>query len=159
LLKDIVLNKKSREKFVKIDLSMPTLMRTRCKFCREIPSIHFVMSAANYYKNVRDFIKLSSWIEKNKEFVYFFPTMLYAPNVVLISDFSFNTKYKSYKPSMHHNKSKDNKSSDRTRGVVNCLTCNCGQTYWIFNQQYGTNRIDIFSRKSGKKYPNKIKND
>jgi len=65
----------------------------------------------------------------------------------IMSYFDYAPSLKSYNPSIHH------KYGLKKTLFSECLTCDCGKSYWIFNQKSAVSRKEISNRKTDRKFP------
>jgi hypothetical protein len=145
--------KKDSEEIIRVKLSTPILVRTRCKFCKGFPSEYFRIGSKNHSKNPRDFINLFRWIQKyHFRLCSDFYLMESPASFDGISNFGYYPSYKSYNPDLHYKR-----GISPTRDIRDCLSCSCGKTYWIFYQKGSVNRVEIVNRKSDREYPQKFK--
>jgi len=144
--------KKYKDEGYKISLSNSVLMRARCKFCKGFPSKHYSIGFYMHYSDHRSFINAFSWSQKYKLRVCDNYYLDWQPSeFTSMSAFSYAAPYKSYAPSLFHK---------RGIGKINeseYLVCECGKTFWLFNQKASINVAEISNRKSDRKYPQKLK--
>lgn len=136
----------------KLKLSNPVLVRTRCKFCQENPSIYFRITNSRLFLDVNKSNNLLKWIKIHFNRMCADYYLIEQPSSFhTMSTFGFSPNFKSYNPSLHHKVGVDSK-----RDCIDCLTCDCGRTCWYFNQESSLNRAEIVNRKSHKEYPQKF---
>jgi hypothetical protein len=135
---------------VKINLSNIFLIKSCCSHCGGKPIFYCRWRALNHPKDPDIFIKSFAWVEKHiirmcsDDYLYADPVDFNST-----SCFSYSPTYKAYSPIIH-----------RVRGVLEgpglkeCIRCECGKTYWHFNNN--KNRLEIINRKSRENLPNNL---
>ncbi len=137
-----------KEDIVKIKLSSSFMARTRCKYCGSYPSYYYRFGTDKLYKNPRTYINWFFWYTKHQDRLCDDFYLIDDPKEYTITSyFDYPVKIKSYNPSIHH------KSGLQKRIISECLTCDCGKSYWVFNQKSVANREEIYNRKSDRKFP------
>jgi len=143
-------NKKSqKEEDVKIKLSSSFMTRARCRHCGSYPSYYYRFGSNRRKKDHRVVLNWFSYIAKYQGRLCEDFYLIEDPkDYTLISFFDYSLRYKSYDPTLHHKRGVKSKTD-----MNECLTCDCGKSYWVFNQQSVTHKKEILHRKSDKKFP------
>jgi len=135
---------------VKVNLSHIFLIISCCSHCGGKPVFYCRWRALNHPKDPNNFIKSFAWVEKHIIRMCLDDYLDTDPiDFNSISHFSYSPTYKAYSPILHHVKGKS-----EFPGLKECIRCECGRTYWRFNND--KNMLEIINRKSREYLPNNL---
>lgn len=139
-----------KPEFIKIRLSTPFLVRTKCKYCGSAPSFYW------YNRNP------TMWFSPRKEVEYFdlfknlFPKFNFdfylaeePKYFTRMSTFTYQAG--SYRPRLHRTRG-TNPVFDRTE----YLSCDCGRATWAFSQKSADQRLEKKHRRARYCFPTKF---
>lgn len=139
-----------KQEFIKIRLSTPFVVRTKCKYCGGAPSFYWYTRNSTMWFNPRKEIEyLDCFKNLFSRFAFDFYLTEEPKYFTKINAFTYVVN--SYRPRLH-----------RTRGTnpvfdkVECLTCDCGRATWAFNQKAGDLRLEKKHRRARHCFPNKF---
>lgn len=137
---------------IRVRLSTPFLVRTKCKFCNGLPTIYYYVQNPSLWFDPR---RVTDQLEFVKKYVkrmgsshYLYDDPKYFTGE---ATFGHQVTYKGYRPKLH-----------RTRGVsphldiIEHLTCECGRANWAFTEKSVQNRPEIMARKARHRFPQKF---
>lgn len=135
-----------------VNLSSSFMVRTKCKRCLGIPSIHFTVKNPNHYLNPRVMINrfkfVTTFCDRMCDDYY----MADEPSDITNNGaFKFTPHFKSYHLKLHKNK-----GVEPFTDYMDMVICNCGITCWVFYDESARNRPEIIQRKARYKYPHKL---
>lgn len=143
--------KEYKPEIIRVRLSTPIMVRTRCKHCMGLPSIYYYLRNPTMWFSPRKALDASSHIKKLIGLIQQRSPILPPKYYTSASLLAHNIMYAKYRPKLH-----------RTRGcsavfdVVEILTCDCMQTTWAFTDKAVSNRPEIACRKARYRFPNKF---
>lgn len=142
-----------KPEITKINLSTTFPARARCKYCTEVPTLHYSIREPFLWFDPNRVIR-SAWIEYIRKYLSKFVNDFYIieepKNIKTSTIFSYKPDNK-YDPKIHKNKgvmSVDNR--------VEFLTCECGKSVWAFTDKSVVNRPEIVNRKARSTFTKKI---
>ena len=145
-------NKISDPEIVRINLSTPFTVRTRCTKCAKNPSIYYYIRNPVMWFNPNKIRAQFSFVRK---FVSRMCSDLYLnedPKDFHTSNYlGFSTSFKSYRPRLHRTR-----GSKAVSDIVEYLACDCGGSVWAFSDKAVRGRAEIVFRKGRYKYPQKF---
>ena len=137
---------------IRISLSIPFLVKNRCKGCGEHPSIYYFIRNPSLWNDPREgFNKIDKFKMFLKRMCMDFYLMDDPSSFDSISLFNHKISYNSYNPKLHKSI-----GINRSFDMIEYLTCECGQSVWAFYDKSSQNRIEIKNRKSNIRFPNKF---
>lgn len=138
---------------IKINISSPFMVRTRCVECGGAPNYYFYARKPYLYKEANQQVIGSKWM---RGFVKRLTSDWYLDSEPRyfhdIEEFSFTLDDKGYLPNLHRSRGGSKYKED----VIEFVGCDCGQTVWAFNQKSTKNRPEIVNRKGRYTYPNRF---
>jgi hypothetical protein len=145
-------NRNYKPRWVRVKLSTPFLVRTKCKACGGSPKIYYYTRNATLWYDARRvvtrFDSLKHLIKRAVGDHYYWDDPKYFTK---LSTFTHGISYTSYRPRLH-----------RTRGsnpifdTVEYLSCECGATRWAFSERASAHRPEITNRKARGRFPHKF---
>jgi hypothetical protein len=143
----------SKPELIKINISTPFLVRTRCVECGSSPTYYLQLKKPFLFAEVQLYLIYSkfyrSYIQRMTENWYLYEK---PKHFISIKEFSFILDDKHYVPKFFHTRGFPIGRENR----VEFLSCSCGATLWAFNQKSVKNRPEIVNRKGRYSYPNKF---
>ena len=136
---------------IKVNLSSSFISRARCRHCKSTPTFYYVMKSPHYHQSVNRNKDIAVYLQKlYKRFGYDYYLADTPRNFTNNSAFKTQMFF-SYKPRLHSSKSVTNNKGSM---YVDCLSCPCRRTNWMFSQTTPTKESE--ARKSKIHYPNKF---
>lgn len=144
-------NHKYKPIVVRINLSDPFVIRARCKFCGDPPSMYYFVRNPTLWYNPHKVTDMDRnwnkyWTRMCSDY-YLTEEPKYFTK---INYFSWRKETKSYNPKLHRTKNANPLSSEEF------LTCECGRTVWAFTDKANRSRKEITNRKSKGNFPHKF---
>lgn len=145
-------NKSNSTDIVRINLSTPFVVRSRCKKCAKYPSVYYYTRNPVMWFNPNriraQFVFIRKFVSRMCNDLY----LLEDPkNFHNANYFSFPSSFKGYRPRLHRTK-----GSSAIFDIVEYLTCECGGSVWAFSDKSIRSRPEIVFRKGRYKYPQKF---
>jgi hypothetical protein len=143
-----------RPKTISISLSSSFMAKARCKKCGGHPTVYYAMFRPGVWSDVVGYRKFSPrsrrWVRRMCSSWY----KEYSPKEFHdVFEFTFRLDYKNYNPLLHRTRGSDVIGRDN---IIECLSCECGQTSWAFNQESVKRRLEIVNRKGKYAYPQRF---
>jgi hypothetical protein len=148
---------KHKPEIIRVSLSTPFLVRSRCKGCGGHPNIYYWIRNPSISLDPRKGI--SEHLEAVIRYMSRYSTRVISDfyleekpsSFTKINLFNYNFGPKSFNPRAHKNR-----GTNMTFEVVEYLTCECGKSAWAFTDKIIKNKPEIFNRKSRFTFPNKF---
>jgi hypothetical protein len=141
-----------KPEIIRVSLSTPFLVKSRCKHCASLPSHYYYIRNATMWFNPRVVIdRFKSNLKYFKKMTtdhYMIDDPKYFHDM---SNFTHAVTYKGYRPRLHRTR-----GSSATQDVVEFLMCECGKTSWGFSDKAIKNRPEIVNKKSRRRFPQKF---
>lgn len=141
---------------IKVSISSAFIMRARCKYCGDVPTTYFWISNSPLDKDVLEMINEAKF-DKNYIKRMGGDWYLYNEPKAFLNNgyFSFTLYGKSYSPKLHKSigNTYDIKSRDN---ITEMLGCECGKSFWAFNNKSVKNKPEIVNRKGRYGYNQKL---
>jgi hypothetical protein len=148
--------KANKSGIVRINLSTPFVVRSRCKKCGEHPSIYYCMGGPTMWHNPRQSQNEFAYIRKHtnrlcSDYYLMEPPINYN---MLMQYFNFKVYFNSYRPRLH-------RSCTNNKlfffDIVEYLSCKCGGATWAFNNKYNVVKPGTSLRKARNNFPFQFK--
>lgn len=137
---------------IRINLSTPFIVRSRCKFCGEFPSVYYLVRNSVMWHNPRKIQEQSSLYNSIVERLCANYYLKEDPKSFTSTNyFAYWVPYKNYRPRLHRTR-----GSNPVLDTIEFFTCDCGRTTWALSEKAVKNRPEISNRKARRKYPNKF---
>lgn len=141
-----------KPEIVRVNLSTPFLVRSRCKFCAGLPTHYYYIRNATMWYNPRKpidhFKQMTKYVKRMCSDHYLMEEPKY---FVEMASFSHPVSYKGYRPRLHRTR-----GSSATQDVVEFLMCDCGRSSWAFSDKAVKYRPEIVARKARYRFPQKF---
>ncbi len=147
----IPINISDKQEFIKVRLSTPFLVRTKCKYCGGAPSFYWYTRNSTMWFNPRKEVEyLDAFKRLFRRFNFDF--YLFEEPKYFTKTTAFNyTPLNSYRPRLHRTRG-TNPVFDKTE----YLSCDCGRATWAFAQKAGDQRLEKKHRRSRHCFPNEF---
>jgi len=136
-----------------VNISDSFVKRVCCKYCGKRPKYYFFSLKPYAFKDIKDNLSFSKLCSSQiSRMCYDWYLKGHPRYYKKISYFEFHIN-KSYVPVFHRTVGFPTTEMDN---VNEFLTCECGQTIWVFNEKSIKDRPEIKNRKGRYKYPLKF---
>lgn len=142
----------SKYEVVKINLSTPFVVRSRCKVCGNYPSIYYYIRNPVIWNDPRRMQEYFSFYYKHIKRLcsnYYLndsPTSFTSANFL-----SEEIPFRSFKPKLHHTR-----GFPSVYNYTEFITCKCGGSVWAYTDKSIRSRLEISMRKSRSIFPQKF---
>lgn len=134
---------------VKISLSETFIVRSRCKYCKDFPSIYYHYQSPILWQDPNSSRDLFAFVKKQVSRLCSDIYFEYSPKEFYhIGLFEFKVNFKGYNPRFH--------KSNSPMEISALLTCKCSKTFWAFPDKIENSRPEVVFKRSRYKYPNKF---
>jgi len=141
-----------KSEVIKVNLSTPFLVRSRCKGCGKYPTIYYYARNPVMWNNPRKILEQFSFYSKFfKRACSDFYLDDNPSSFTSMHYFEYQVPFKNFNPKLH-----------RTRGAhpvfnyTEFVTCECGGSIWAFTDKSIKSRMEIISRKARVNLPQKF---
>ena len=149
-------NKVYKKEIVKINLSETFMVRSKCKYCAEQPSIYYYVKNPLLWQDPSRIKEIFAFIKKYvHRMCSDFYLMEDPSSFYHISFFGFKTSFSGYNPKLHKTRTPWAFYKQETE-ITEFLTCECGRTSWAFTDKTAKYRPEIVLRKARYRYPQKF---
>lgn len=133
----------------KISLSETFIVRSRCKYCQDSPSIYYYYKTPFYWEDPNSSRDLFAFVKKQVSRLCSDIYLESSPgDFHNISFNGFKLNFKGYKPRLYKN--------SFPMEISALLTCKCKKTFWAFPDNIDSSRPEVFFKRSRYKYPKKF---